>query len=134
MANHNVNESTKKIPIRVRYAQISYFILASIFIICIIIQVFIAGMAIFENPVNWGRHTAFVHIFEYVPMVMVILSFLGRLPWRITWGSLGLFILIVVQYATAHGLAPAFHTVIALVLFLWSYVLVWRSFQIVTGK
>lgn len=62
-----------------------------------------------------------------------LLGFLGRLPRRIIWGSLGLYALIFIQYATANGIVPALHPVIALGLFWGSLILARKSLQAVFG-
>lgn len=99
-----------------------------------IVQVFIAGLAVFTDPINWGRHTSFVHFFELLPVLMFILAFVGKVPKSLRWQSLGMFGLIFLQYATANmggisGMIPAIHPVIALILFWWSVSLALRSWK-----
>lgn len=114
----NTNDEVKK---NVKYFRYSFIILAWIFAICVISQVFIAGLATFVDPVNWKKHTSFIHIFEWLPIIMFILAIFAKLPKAIRWQSLGMYVLIILQYASAHmgsvGVLAAFHTVIALVLF-----------------
>ncbi|MGM0867448.1 MAG: DUF6220 domain-containing protein [Bacillota bacterium] len=134
VVNGNGQNIRKELPASVRNSRVGYSVLAWILVVCIIVQVFIAGMAVFENPLNWGRHTSFVHLFELVPIIMFILGFLGRLPKGMIWGSFGLFALIFIQYATAHGILPALHPVIALLLFGWAFILACRSNKMVFGR
>jgi hypothetical protein len=96
--------------------------LAAVFALCVAAQVFIAGLAVFVTPVHWAQHTAFVHIFEFVPLLMLVVSAAGRLPAHLRWQSAALFALVYAQYFTANigGLAPlvaALHPVVALVIF-----------------
>ncbi|MEW9702217.1 SDR family oxidoreductase [Paenibacillus sp. SI8] len=56
-----------------------YNILAWLFLACIVVQVFIAGMAIFADPVNWSAHKTFVKIFVLIPLIMYLLTFVGRI-------------------------------------------------------
>jgi hypothetical protein len=60
----------------------------------------------------------FVHLFEYLPILMLLFAFAGKLPGSEKWLCAALFGLIIVQYATANipG-AGALHPVIALALF-----------------
>jgi hypothetical protein len=106
---------------RVRWARRGFVLFSGLFAICVVIQVFIAGMAVFVDPANWNLHTTFVHIFELLPLVMLVLAFIGGLPRTLKWLSVGLFVLILVQYATAIGfsasLVAAIHPVNALVIF-----------------
>jgi hypothetical protein len=81
-------------------------------------------MAIFNDAGQWSSHVAFVHFFEFLPILMLIFAFAGRLPGALRWQTVALFALIFTQYFTANlpG-AGAFHPVIALVLF-------WLSFKV----
>lgn len=119
---------------RVKYSRMAFFILAWIVFICIVVQVYLAGMAIFDNPINWIRHRHFVHMFEYSTVLMFILGFIGKLPRKMTWGSLGLFALFNIQYYTAHGIVGALHPVLALVMFWVSLVLSRLSYKKVFNK
>lgn len=95
-----------------------FFVLAVIFVITVMIQVFLAGLATFMDPARWMTHIAFVKIIEYVPILMLIVSFPGKLPKRMKWQSVGLFMLIILMYATANiPNAGAIHPVIALLMF-----------------
>ncbi|MBP2117454.1 DUF6220 domain-containing protein [Cohnella lubricantis] len=112
-------------------SRIIYFYLAVIFALCLAVQVFLAGYAIFVDPVKWDYHTTFVKIFEYVPIFMLIVSFLGRLPASMRWLSFSLFLLIMLMYATASltsqaPIAGAFHPVAALLIF-WLSIAITRK-------
>lgn len=118
---------------RVRWARRGFVLFSGLFAICVVIQVFIAGMAVFVDPANWSLHTAFIHVFELLPLVMLVLAFIGRLTRTLKWLPVGLWVLIMMQYATAEGfsasLVAAIHPVNALVIF-WLAVFttrrVWR--------
>ncbi|WLD94642.1 DUF6220 domain-containing protein [Alkalihalobacillus sp. AL-G] len=108
---------------RVQVSRIAFLVSACAFTVCVVIQTFLAGMAIFDNPSHWTHHTTFVVWFQLIPIVMLILSFTGNLPKPIRWQSVGLFVLIVpLQYISIHipGLG-AIHPVIALILFALSF-------------
>ena len=109
-----------------------FVILAFLFAVCVAVQVFLAGTAIFVDPARWRDHINFIHIFELLPILMLIVSFAGRLPAVLRWQSLGLFLLIIVMYATANmraevPLAGAFHPVNALLIFWLSVTVVERA-------
>jgi putative tricarboxylic transport membrane protein len=110
-----------------RYGRFFFALLGLIFVICIIVQVFLAGMAVFVDQ-DWKPHTTFIHLFEFVPVLMFAISFIGRVPQRIRWSSLGLFIMILLQYVTAKAFSgvwlAALHPVIAVLLF-------WNAMRIV---
>ncbi|MGH2371726.1 MAG: DUF6220 domain-containing protein, partial [Chloroflexota bacterium] len=122
-------------PASVQWARRGYAALAWIFVGCLVVQVFLAGLGVFAGPANWRWHTTFVHFFELLPLLMLALAFLGRLPGRLRWLTAGLFALIFVQYATANlGDAPsiqivaALHPVVALILF-WGAIVVAQRAQ-----
>jgi len=105
-----------------RSGGIIYIGLAGLFTVCVAVQIFLAGMAIFVDSSHWHDHIVFVRIFELFPLLLLIFSFAGKLPNRLRWMSAVIFLLIFAQYFTAHfpG-AGAFHPVIAAVLF-WTAV------------
>lgn len=99
----------------------AFLALAGAFALCVAVQIFLAGLAVFADPRYWARHAGFVHIFELLPLVMGIVAFIGRLPRPLAWQSLALYGLIVLMYFTANirGAAPAvaaLHPVLATVL------------------
>lgn len=103
---------------KIQYSRLAFLIFAWIFTVSIVVQTFIAGLAIFSNY-SWAYHSSFVIWFQFIPILMLILSITGRLSKRIRWQVVGLFLLIVpVQYASIHipGMG-AIHPVIALLLF-----------------
>lgn len=106
--------TNKNLPI---YRRI-FIVLALVMLICIIIQTLFAGMAIFQSSEYWRHHNIFVKMFTYIPIFMIILSFVGRMSSALQYGSIGLFLLIFAQYFTANmKLFSGFHPVIALVMF-----------------
>lgn len=91
---------------------------------CIVVQTLFAGLAIFTDSGYWLQHTSFVHIFEWLPLLSLLLAYLAKFPKRIFWETLILFVLLHMQYFTAElAGARAFHPVVALLLF-------WLSLQI----
>ena len=115
----------------VRFFRISYIALAWIFVACVLLQVFIAGAAVFDPPHHWEQHKTFVHFFEFLPILMLIIAFPAKLSKSIRWQSLGLYGVIFVQYATANlssvWVIAALHPVIAVALFWWSVSLARRA-------
>jgi len=102
---------------RVRLFRIIFIVLAWGLVACIGLQTFTAGMAVFYDAEHWRQHEIFVHIFGYVPLLMLLCAFPARQSRRIKWMSLTLFLLIYLQYFTANmPAAGAFHPVMALVL------------------
>lgn len=118
-----------------RFAGIIFVVLAIVFALSVTIQVFLAGMSVFMNPIHWSKHVIFVHIFEYLPLLMLMFGFIGRLQAKLLWQSAACFALLIVMYFTANiisvaPVAAAFHPVAALVLFGLAVLIVplaWRT-------
>ncbi|MCM3570126.1 DUF6220 domain-containing protein [Neobacillus mesonae] len=109
-------------------SRIIYFLLALILAGCLFIQVFFAGMAVFVNPVNWGKHVSFVHYFGLtLPILMLISALIGKMSKKIHWQTAGLIFSIFAMYFTANITAQipvvaAAHPVFAIFL-IWLSVL-----------
>lgn len=112
---------------RSRWAKVVYIASAWIFTVCVTAQVFIAGLALFHDGTYWPMHRAFIHFFEFFPIIMLVMLFVGRAPRGrgIYWPSVVLLVLILVQYMTGKfggGVSSAFHPVGAMLIY-WVAVL-----------
>src|SRR5262245_36031650 len=108
-----------------RAARWGYLGLAWVFVACVLVQVFLAGMLVFVNREEWQEvHVQTGHIFGLIPYLLLILALVARMP----RGMLGLTLLLVVlyglQYAFINLAGPlgtlvieAFHPVNALLIF-----------------
>ena len=110
---------TTRLSVPVRIARIVYAVLSSVFVACVLTQVFFAGMGAFGA--DWSWHLTFVHFLELLPLLMLPMAFIGRLSWGLRLLPLALLFLIGAQYAFANVAVPtaAVHPVNAL-LILWS--------------
>ena len=124
-----------RLPSHVRLARLGYALLASVFVACDAAQVFLAGLGVFDGPEYWVRHTSFVHLFGWLPLLMIPLAFVGRLPRGPRFLPAGLLGLIAMQYATADSnetvVAPL-HPVNALAIFLVAIIVARRAWRNVT--
>ena len=94
----------------------------------VLAQIFLAGRAVFVGPDWWQRHRAFVHSFEWLSPLAVVLAYVARAtrPAKLlAWLTV---VLLFFAYATAGGQSSlgragiaALHPVIAALLF-WSSV------------
>ncbi|MCF6409434.1 DUF6220 domain-containing protein [Pseudalkalibacillus salsuginis] len=129
-----------KIPPMVRRTvRFIYALSAIVLVICIVLQVFIAGSALFSNTGNWKIHADFVSYFEFIPLGMFLLSFIAKINGKLRWISLGMYLLILLQYMTIHvfsgmGNIIALHPVFALILFWGGIHLVKNSYPWLTAK
>jgi hypothetical protein len=115
---------------RIRLVRFVYGLLAAGYLICVILQVFFAGLGVFVDNKDLELHRVFANYFEFVSIVMFLLSFFGRIRGGLRWLTLGLFALTSLQHMTIQtftGFLPAFHTIDALLLFWISIHLTKRS-------
>lgn len=117
----------------IQFSKISFSVVAWIFTIGITVQVLIAGLATFDNPVNWGYHISFARGLFFLPIVMALLAFFAQLPKKMIWRSVGLLGMVIGLFFTAAisariGILGALHPVIALFLF-WNCIKVLSSFK-----
>jgi hypothetical protein len=111
------------LPAAAQYARLGFRILNVLFSICVAVQVFLAGLALFVDSTQWGMHGNFAMYFAPIPVLLFILSFPAILPKGIKIKSLVLIGLTLLIFATAVfsekiGFAAAAHPVISLGLFL----------------
>lgn len=124
-------------PRRVAWSRYGYVLVAGVFATCVLVQVYVAGMAVFVDPANWSLHAGFVHAFEPLLPVMLVLAFLGRLPRRLKLAPVGLFVLVSVQYATASAfgsMVAAVHPVNAVAIFLLALLATGRAWRFASGS
>jgi Family of unknown function (DUF6220) len=93
------------LSVPVRLARIGYAVLSSVFVACVLVQVFFAGLGAFGA--NWSLHLTFAHFLGLPPLLMAPMAFAGRLSWGLRLLPLGLLVLIGVQYAFANAAVPA---------------------------
>ena len=115
-------------------ARIFYAVFSSIFVACVLAQVYFAGMGAFGA--DWSWHQTFVHFLELLPLLMIPVAFVGRLPWGLRLLPFGLLVLVGVQYAFANSTMPAaaLHPVNALLIFLVSLFVATRAWATVSRQ
>ena len=122
------------LSVTVRLARIFYVVLSSAFVAGVLVQVFFAGMGAFGA--NWSYHVTFVHFLEPLPMLMVPMAFVGRLPWGLRLLPFTLVFLIGAQYAFAKAAVPtaALHPANGVLIFLTSLFIARRAWATVRRK
>ena len=125
-------KSAAELPVPVRVARIFFAGLSSAFVAGVLTQVFFAGMGAFGA--DWSWHRSFVHLLEPLPLLMILVAFVGRLPWGLRLLPLGLLVLIGAQYAFASVAVPAaaLHPANALLIFWLSLLVTRRAWAAVT--
>jgi hypothetical protein len=93
-----------------RGARMAYLIVAWLFVACVVIQFFLAGLGVFESGARFETHRDFGYLFGWLVLLLVILALLGRLPRRqFVGGSLLVLVLFFMQsvFVYLRSSAPA---------------------------
>lgn len=80
-----------------RSARIAYLIVSWLFVACLVVQVFLAGMGVFAGVENFATHREFGYLFGWLTLILLALAIIGRLGRRWIWMSLLVFGLFVLQ-------------------------------------
>ena len=107
----------------VKWIRILYLIIAWLFPLAILVQVLFVGLSLFTSQPYWDAHVSLGHTIGVLPILLVILGYLGRFTRRtiiLTWLALGTYLIQAEVFAVIRADVPlfaAFHPVLALVLF-----------------
>jgi hypothetical protein len=122
-----------------KWIRILYFIVAWLFPVAILVQVFLVGLSLFTTP-YWDAHIGLGHSIVLLPALQVLLAYLGKIPPRakgLTWLSLGLTLIQTEVFAMIRTAVPtlaAFHPVLALVLFALALLVALRAARMVRAE
>ncbi|MDQ2935384.1 MAG: DUF6220 domain-containing protein [Chloroflexota bacterium] len=99
-----------------RAARTAYLVLAWLFVACLVVQVFLAGMGVFVGAENFATHRDFGYTFGLLTLILIALAVIGRLGRRMIWLSvlvLALFFLqsVFVSLRETAPLVAALHPV-----------------------
>lgn len=80
-----------------RIARLIYPWLAWLFVACVVIQFFLAGLGVFAGVTNFELHRTWGYTFGYLLIFMVAAALVGRMP-RAAWAApLGVMALFALQ-------------------------------------
>lgn len=114
-----------------------YLISASLFLLGVALQVFLAGMVVVALEMGWGTHVDLGHTLGLPLVVMLVTVYLGRFPSKVKWAS---WLLLVVYFIQADVIifmrdsmpvVSAFHPVLALVDFVLATYLVYQAWVVI---
>lgn len=77
------------------FTRVAHPIVAAAFVACAVVQVFLAGLGVFDDPKAFITHREFGYLFGWLTLVVLVLALAGRLPRRVT----GLSVLLLVLFA-----------------------------------
>lgn len=89
--------------------------LAWLFAAGVVVQIFLAGLALFDNASRWANHKSFGMMIGILPILLLIVVVVGRLPRPIIGASAILLVLYIVQISLpgAGGYVAALHPLVA---------------------
>lgn len=92
-----------------RWARAAYLYGAWLFVACLVVQVFLAGLGVFAGAKNFATHTEFSHIFGWLTLILIALAIIGRMGRRKIWLSVLVFVLFFLQglFVALRDSAPA---------------------------
>jgi len=123
-----------------KWIRMLYVIDAWLLPVAIVIQVFFVGLSLFTGQAFWSIHITFGHYIGLLPILLVCLSYLGRLPSpakRLAWLVLGVYLIQAEVFAAIRADVPllaAFHPVLALVLFALALIIALRAPTVVRAE
>ena len=124
----------------VKWTRILYLSAAWLFPAAILIQVFLVGLSLFTGQAYWSTHRDVGHSLAVLPLLLVILAYLGRLPRSeklLIWLLFGVYLVQAEVFAAIRDSVPllaAFHPVLALVLFALAILIALRARTVVQAE
>jgi mercuric ion transport protein len=79
------------------YARIALPWVAWLFVACVVIQVFLAGLGVFDSPLRFIAHRDFGYMFFWLLVVLLVLAIAGRVGRRLIGLSALLIVLFILQ-------------------------------------
>jgi hypothetical protein len=120
-------------------ARYAFTTLAWLFLACVVVQVFLAGMGVFAGSANFETHRGFGYLFGWLTLLMLVVALVGRLGRR--WAGFAgvLLVLFALQsvFIAFRGSVPAaaaLHPVNALAIFWVAQHVARGSLSLVRGR
>jgi putative tricarboxylic transport membrane protein len=94
-------------PGYVRWSRLAFNVVAWLFVVCVGVQVYLAGLAVFQTG-SFETHAFFGDLFGLLTLVLIALAVVGRLSRRLVGTTVLLLLLFIVQTTLAflHGSNP----------------------------
>lgn len=80
-----------------RWARPGFAAVAWLFAACNIVQIYLAGLGVFDSPDAFLTHRDFGYLFGVLTLVMLVLALVGRLPRAMIGASAALLVLFALQ-------------------------------------
>lgn len=121
------------------YARLGFLAVAWLFVACCVIQVFLAGLGVFDDPAAFVTHREFGYLFGLLTIVLIVLALVGRLPRSFAALSALMLVLFALQsvFVVLRTSAPevaALHPLNGFVILLVAIFLAWRALDYRPGR
>jgi cytochrome b561 len=80
-----------------RWARIGYSLVAWLFAIASIVQIYLAGQGVFVPPESFELHRNVGYGIGILGLILLVLAFAARMPFRVIGATALLFVLIILQ-------------------------------------
>ncbi len=120
-----------------KVSRIVYLAASSLFLVGVTLQVFLAGMVVVALQMGWSNHRDLGHTLALPLIIMLITTYLGKLPRSMKWLTWLLFVVYIIQadvlifMRTSLPVASAFHPVLALVDTVLAVILAYQAWGLV---
>lgn len=114
----------------VRFSRLAFVVTAWLYAASVVMQVFLAGLSVFDNPARWVDHVNTGQWVGTFTIFLVLFALVGRLPMPLIVLSILVLLLYGLQFPFANtdaGWLAALHAVNALVMFWLSTYLAGRA-------
>jgi hypothetical protein len=121
-----------------RQIRMAFVITAWLFLACVVVQVFLAGLGVFAGSANFELHRNFGYLFGWLTLLLLMLGIAGRAG----RGFIAPAVLILVLFALQSvfvalradlPVAAALHPVNGLAIFLVTFLVATRSLSLLAG-
>jgi hypothetical protein len=120
-----------------RATRVAFVVTAWIFLACVVVQFFLAGLGVFAGSSNFELHRNFGYIFGWLTLLLLILGIAGRVGRRFIGPAAVILVLFALQSVFIAlrvdlPVAAALHPVNGLAIFLVAFLVATRSVSLLS--
>jgi hypothetical protein len=98
----NIDLPSDRTQISRSWTQIGFLTIAILFNFCLIAQLLTVGLAVFDDPTWWNIHVLLVRGYGGLVVLLLAGLFVHPFPQKIKMLTVGLIILLTLQFITGH--------------------------------
>jgi hypothetical protein len=115
-----------------RWSRFAFNLVAWLFVGCVVVQVYLAGLGVFDRPESFLTHRDFGYLFGLLTLVMLVLAFVGRLArWQIGASALLLVLFalqsVFIALRESTPAAAALHPLNGFLILAIAVILAWKT-------